>query len=82
MGNSILIRREGEMSHLGDIRWQQLRSSPFAPIPLFHSQLMKDGEEFLLKKDTLKNTQGFKPHHNQKKEATSGNPPMGTINKQ
>ena len=56
MGNSILIRREAEMTklqpHLGDFRRQELRSSPFWPTPLFQSQLVKDGEEFLLKKGT------------------------------
>ena len=46
---------------------------------------MKDGEEFLLKKDTPKNTRGLKPYQNQpfcghlhnKKEAPTGNTPMG-----
>ena len=89
MGYSVLIKREGEMSHLqphlGDTRCQQLRSSPFAPTPLFHFQLVKDGKEFLLKKGTPQNTQGFKPYQNQpfrgplhnRKEAPTGNSPMG-----
>ena len=61
MGNSSLIRCEAEMTHLqphlGDSRRQELRSSPFWPTLLFRSQLVKDGEEFLLKKDTPKDTQ-------------------------
>ena len=49
MGDSILIRREAEMTHLQprleilDIR--NLRAPPFGPL---RSQLVKDGEEFLL----------------------------------
>ena len=48
---------------------------------------MKDGEDFLLKKGTPKDSQGFGtyqnkpfhgPHHN-KKEAPTGNAPMGAI---
>ena len=66
MGNFIPIGTEGEMSHLqphlGDTKLQQLRSSPFATTPQFHSQLVKDSEELLLKKGTPKNTQGFKPY--------------------
>ena len=46
MGNSTLIRREAEMTHLqpqlGDSRCQEHRSSPFWPTPLFQSQLVKD----------------------------------------
>ena len=45
--------------HLGDSRHQELRSSPFWPSSLFQSQLVKVGEEFLLKKGTPKETQGF-----------------------
>ena len=40
--------------HLGDSRRQELRNSPFWPTPLFKSQLVKDVEDFLLKKGTLK----------------------------
>ena len=69
MGKSVLIRREEQMSHLqpnlGDTGRQELRSSPFAPTPLFHSQLVKDCEEFLLKKASPQNTRGFKPYQNQ-----------------
>ena len=54
MGNSILIRHEAEITHLqphlGDSRCQELRRSSFWPTPLFQSQLVKDGEEFLLTK--------------------------------
>ena len=40
--------------HLGDTRRQELRNSPFWPSFLFKSQLVKGGEDFLLKKDTSK----------------------------
>ena len=69
IGNSVLIRQDSEMFHLqpnkGENRRQQLRSSPFSPTPSFHSQLVKEGKEFLLKKGTPKNTQSFKPYQNQ-----------------
>ena len=65
MGNSVLIRHEAEITHLqphlGDTRLQELRSSPFCPTPLFCSQLIKEGEEFLLKKGTLKTLRVLKP---------------------
>ena len=68
MGNSGLLRREAEMTlfhpHLGESRRQELRNSPFWPSPLFKSQLVKDGEDFLLKKGTGKNSQGFGPYQN------------------
>ena len=71
--------------HLGAVRRQELRSSPFWPTPLFLSQLVKDGEDFLLKKGTPKDTQGFGPIKTSlfmvpttiRKEAPSGNVPMG-----
>ena len=54
MGNTCLLRRKAEVTllqpHLGDSRRQELRNSPFWPTPLFKSQLVKDGEDFLLKK--------------------------------
>ena len=50
--------------HLGDSRHQKLRRSPFWPTPLFRSQLVKDGEEFLLKKGIPKDSQGFGPYQN------------------
>ena len=48
----------------GDSRHQELRNSPFWPSPLFKSQLVKDGEDFFLKKGISKNTQGFGPYQN------------------
>ena len=84
MGNSVLIRREGEISHLqphlGDTKRQQLRSSPFTPTPLFHPQLVKDGEEFFLKtKRHPKTTQNqpFCGPSTTRKEAPTGNVSMG-----
>ena len=48
-----LMRRDAEMTNLhpdlGETRRQQLRNSPFLPSPLFHSQMVQEGEEFLLK---------------------------------
>ena len=68
MGNTGLLRREAEMTllhlHLGESRHQELRNSPFWPTTSFKSQLVKDGEDFLLKKGTSKNTQGFGPYQN------------------
>ena len=91
MGNTGLLRREAQMTllqpHLGDSRRQELRNSPFWPTPLFKSQLMKDGEDFLLLKGTPKDSQGFGPYQNKpfrgptttRKEAPTGNSPMGAI---
>ena len=49
-----LIRRDDEMTNLhpdlGETRRQELCNSPFLPSPLFHSQLVQEGEEFLLKR--------------------------------
>ena len=68
MGNTGLLRREAEMTllqpHLGDSRCQELRNLPFWPTPLFRSQLVKDGEDFLLKKGTPKDSQGLGPYQN------------------
>ena len=65
MGNTGLLRREAEMTllqpHLGDSRCQELRNSPFWPSPLFKSQLVKDGEDFLLKKAPLKTLRVLDP---------------------
>ena len=52
--------------HLGETRRQELRNSPFLHSSLFQSQLVKEGEDFLLKKGTSK-------------EAPTGNAPMGAI---
>ena len=58
MGNTGLLRREAEVTlllpHLGDKRCQELRNLPFWPSLLFKSQLVKEGEDFLLKKAPLK----------------------------
>ena len=89
MGNTGLLKHEAEMTllqpHLGDSRRQELRNSPFWPSPLFKSQLVKDGEDFLLKKASLK-THGvldpikispFVVPTTTRKEAPTGNAPMG-----
>ena len=81
--------------HLGDPRHQELRNSPFWPTPLFRSQLVKDGQHFLLKKGTPKDSQGFGPyqnkpfrgpHHNRKrgsyrKSPCGAIPPKAVINR-
>ena len=68
MGNTGLLRREAEMTllqpHLGETRRQELRNSPFWPSSLFKSQLVKEGEDLLLKKGTSKDSQGFGPYQN------------------
>ena len=69
MGNTGLLRREAEMTllqpHLGETRRQELRNSPFWHSSLFKSQLVKEGEDFLLKKGTSKDSQGFTPYQKQ-----------------
>ena len=68
MGNTGLLRCEAKMTllqpHLGDTRRQELRNSPFWPSSLFKSQLVKEGEDFLLKKGTSKESQRFSPYQN------------------
>ena len=68
MGNTGLLSREAEMTllhpHLGETRCQELRNSPFWHSSLFQSQLVKEGEDFLLKKGTSKDCQGFAPYQN------------------
>ena len=58
MGNTGLLRREAKMTHLqpqlGETRRQELRNLPFWHSSLFKSQLVKEGEDFLLKKAPLK----------------------------
>ena len=58
MGNTGLLRREAEMTllqpHLGETRCQELRN--FWHLSLFKSQLVKEGEDFLLKKGTSKDS--------------------------
>ena len=65
MGNTGLLRREAEMTllqpNLGDSRHQELSNSPFWPTPMFKSQLVKDGEDFLLKKAPLKSHRFLDP---------------------
>ena len=52
MGNTGLLRREAEMTllqpHLVETRRQELRNVFFWPPSLFKSQLVKEGEDFLL----------------------------------
>ena len=68
MGNTGLLMREAKMTllqpHLGDTRCQELRNSLFWPSSLFSSQLVKEGEDLLLKKGTSKDAQGFGPYQN------------------
>ena len=51
MANTSLLRREAKMTllhpHVGDSRHQELRNSPFWPTPLFNSQLVNNGEDFI-----------------------------------
>ena len=66
MVNTGLLRREAKMTlfqpHLGEKRRQELRNSSFWVPSLFKSQLVKEGEDFLLKKGTSKDSQGFGPY--------------------
>ena len=68
MANTTLLRREAEMTllqpQLGEMRRQELRNSSFWDPSLFQSQLVKEGEDFLLKKGTSKDSQGFAPYQN------------------
>ena len=68
MANTGLLRREAEMTllhpQLGETRRQELRNSSFWGSSLFESQLVKEGEDFLLKKGTSKDSQGFVPYQN------------------
>ena len=63
MANTGLLRREAEMTllhpQLGETRCQELRNSSFGDPSLFESQLVKEGEDFLLKKGTSKDS-GFR----------------------
>ena len=90
MGNTGLLRREAEMTllqpHLEYSRCQELRNLPFWPTHLFKSQLVKDGEDYLLKKAPLKNYRVLDPIKISpfmvpttiRKEAPTENAPMGT----
>ena len=68
MANTGLLRREAEMTllhpQLGETRCQELRNLSFWDSSLFESQLVKEGEDFLLKKGTSKDSQGFAPYQN------------------
>ena len=89
MGNTGLLRREAEMTllqpHLGETRRQELRNASFWPPSLFKSQLVKEGEDFLLKKGTSKTLRVLDPIRISpfvvptRKEAPTGNVPMGAI---
>ena len=94
MGNNGLLRHEAETTllqpHLGDSRRQELRNSPFWPTPLLKSQLVKDGEDFLLKNGTPNDSQGFGPyqnkpfpgpHHNKKRGSYRKRPYGGNSSK-
>ena len=70
--------------HLGDTRRQELRNAPFWPSSVFKSQLVKEGEDFLLKKAPLKTHRLSHPIKTspfvvptRRKEAPTGNAPMG-----
>ena len=60
MANTGLLRRKAEMTllqpQLGETRRQELRNSSFWDPSLFQSQLVKEGEDFLLKKGTSKDS--------------------------
>ena len=87
MANTGLLRREAEMTllhpQLGETRRQELRNSSFWDSSLFESQLVKEGEDFLLKKGTSKDSQGFAPYQNKpfrgphKKRGSYRNRPYG-----
>ena len=85
MSNTGLLRREAEMTllqpHLGETRRQELRNSSFWHSSLIKSQLVKEGEDFLLQKGTSKDSQGIKISPfvvpTTRKEAPTGIAPMG-----
>ena len=88
MGNTGLLRREAEMTllqpQLGETRHQELRNASFWPPSLFKSQLVKEGEDFLLKKAPQKTLRVSDPTRISpfvvptRKEAPTGNvPPAG-----
>ena len=74
MGNTGLLRHEAEMTllqpQLGETRCQELRNSPCWHSSLFKSQLVKERQDFLIKKGTSKDSQGFGPYQ------TSPNGPL------
>ena len=92
MGNTGLLRHKAEMTllqpQLRETRSQELRNLPFWHSSLFKSQLVKEGEDFLLKKDTSKDSQGFGPckpfrgSHNKKRGSYRKRPYGGQLTKQ
>ena len=69
---------------LGEMRRQELRNSPFWHSSLFKSQLVEEGEDFLHKKGTSKDSEGLDPIKTSpfvvlitRKEAPTGNAPTG-----
>ena len=90
MGNTGLLRRKAEMTllqpHLGDSRRHEWRNSPFWPAPLFKSQSRME-KISSLKKAPLKihrvldpiKTSPFVVPTTIRKEAPTGNTPMGAI---
>ena len=87
MGNTGLLRCEAEMTllqpHLGDIRHQELRNSPFWPSSMFKSQLVK-GEKTSSSNRAPKESQGFALFKTSpfvvpttRKETSTGNAPQG-----
>ena len=90
MGNTGLLRREVAMTllqpHLGDSRRQGLRNSPFWPSPLFRSQSRMEKTSSLKKAplmilrvlDPIK-TSPFMVPTTIRKEAPTGNAPMGAV---
>ena len=89
MANTGLLRREAEMTllqpQLGEMRHQELRNSSFWDPSLFESQLVKEGEDFLLKKAPQKTVRVSHPTRISpfvvptRKEAPTGKAPMGAI---
>ena len=89
MGNTGLLRRKAEMTllqpHIGETRCQKLRNASFWSPFLFKSQLVKEGEDFLLKKAPQKTLRVLDPIRISpfvvptRKEAPTGNVPMGAI---
>ena len=87
MGNTGLLRCKAKMTllqpQLGETRRQELRNSPFWHSSLFKSQLVKEGEDFLLKKAPLKTLRILDPIRTgpfvvptTRKEAPTGNTPI------
>ena len=82
MGNTGLPRREAEMTllqpHLGDSRRQELRNSPFCPMPLFRSQSRME-KTSTLTKAPLKTLRVLDPIKTSLFVVPTGNAPMGAI---